>query len=158
VRDRDGQLGRMILLTLVVAVLAPFLLVGCGGEAESNGSADGGGSKSSGQQALCDSLTTLNTALAQLKSLDPATATTADINAAAAQVRSAYKAVDASAQAISSSQVSQVNVSAARLVTAVKNVPPGTSAKDELKMVQPALEATQTQFKSTYNSLACGSG
>jgi hypothetical protein len=157
VRDRDGQLGRMILVTLVAAVLAPFLLVGCGGKAESNGGTGGGGSKSSGQQALCDSLSTLNTALAQLKSLDPATATTADINAAAAQVRSAYKAVDVSAQAISSSEVSQIDVSAARLVTAVKNIPPGTSAKDELKTIQPALEATQTQFKSTYNSLACAS-
>jgi hypothetical protein len=158
VRDRNGQLGRMILATLVAVVLAPFLLVGCGGKAQSNGGTGGGGSKSSGQQALCDSLTTLNTALAQLKGLDPATATTADINAAAQQVRSSYKAVDASAQAISSSAVNQVDVSAARLVTAVKNVPPGTSAKDELKMVQPALEATQTQFKSTYNSLACASG
>jgi hypothetical protein len=146
------------LATLVAAVLAALVLTGCGGKAQSNGGTGGGGSKSSGQQALCDSLTTLNTALAQLKSLDPATATTADINAAAQQVRSAYKAVDASAQAISSSAVNQVDVSAARLVTAVKNVPPGTSAKDELKMVQPALDATQTQFKSTYNSLACASG
>jgi hypothetical protein len=68
-------------------------------------------------------------------------------SAAAAQVRRAYKAVDASAQAISSGQVRQVDLSAARLVTAVKNVPPGTSAKDELQMVQPALDATQTQFK-----------
>jgi hypothetical protein len=158
VRDRDGQLGRAILATLVAAVLAALVLTGCGGKAQSNGGTGGGGSKSSGQQALCDSLTTLNTALAQLKSLDPATATTADINAAAQQVRSAYKAVDASAQAISSSAVNQVDVSAARLVTAVKNVPPGTSAKDELQMVQPALDATQTQFKSTYNSLACASG
>ena len=43
------------------------------------------------------------------------------------------QAVDASAEAISSNQAKRSTSPAARLVTAVENVPPGTSAKDELE-------------------------
>ena len=160
-RQGDRQLFRAKLVALTAAAVAPLLLVGCGGgggggQAKGNGQ-EGGGSKSSEQQALCNSLNTLNQSLTDLDNLDPQTASNADIKAAGTEVRKANAKVQATAQAVSNSAATNVALVSARLVTAVKNVPPGTSPQKTLEIVDPALKATKTQFQASYNGLACAS-
>jgi DNA repair ATPase RecN len=154
VRGGDWQLVKAKVISLAAAVLVPLLLVGCGGGG--GGGGQGGGSRSAAQQKLCDSLQSLNKALAELDNLQPQTASTADIQAAATKVREANKETAAAAEAVSSSEVDSVTIAATRLVTAAKNVPPGTSAQKALQQVEPALQATKTQFQATYNGLSCG--
>jgi hypothetical protein len=145
------------LVALTAMVVAPLLLVGCGGGGGGGNGAEGGGSRSAAQQDLCDSLKSLNNSLTELDSLQPQTASTADIDAAAAKVRAAGKKAATSADAVSSTEVNSVTIAASRLVTAVRQVPAGTSVKQELQMVQPALEGTRKQFQAVYNGLSCGS-
>jgi hypothetical protein len=159
VRQGDRRPLRAKLVALTAAAIAPLLLVGCGGgggTAEGNGQ-EGGGSQSEPQQALCDSLNTLNKSLTDLDNLDPQTASNAEIKAVATEVRKANAKVQATAQSVSNSAATNVALVSARLVTAVKNVPPGTSPQKTLEMVEPALKATKTQFQASYNGLACGS-
>jgi hypothetical protein len=130
-----------------VGVLATFVLAACGG---------GENSRSEGQQNLCATLKTLRSALTQVGDLDPKTASTADIEAAADQVRTARKQVDEAAKAVSFQEVDAVTLSATRLVTAVNHVPAGTSPNVELQQIQPALHASEDQFESVYNGLSCG--
>ena len=159
-RQGDKQLSRAKLVALTAAATAPLLLVGCGGggggTAQGNGN-QGGGSKSAPQEALCNSLNSLNKALTDLDNLDPKTASNADIQAVATEVRAANAKVQAAAKNVSQTQATTVALAASRLVAAVKAVPPGTSPQQTLEQVEPALKSTKTQFQASYNGLACSS-
>jgi hypothetical protein len=159
VRQGDRQLFSAKLVALTAAAVAPLLLVGCGGgggTAQGNGN-QGGGSKSAQQEALCNSLNTLNKGLTDLDNLDPKTASNADIQAAATEVRAANAKVQAAAKNVSQTQATTVALAASRLVAAVKAVPPGTSPQQTLEQVEPVLKSTKTQFQASYNGLACSS-
>jgi hypothetical protein len=149
-----------MLVALAAVAIVPLLLVGCGGggggTAKGNGQT-GAGSKSTQQQALCDSLNSLNKALTDLDNLDPKTASSADVQAAAAEARAANTKVQAAAKEVSQTQATTVALASSRLITAVKAVPPGTSPQKTLEQVEPALQSTKTQFQASYNGLACGS-
>jgi len=160
VRQGDRQLFGAKLVALTAAAVAPLLLVGCGGgggTAQGNGNQGGGGSQSSQQEALCNSLNTLNKGLTDLDNLDPKTASNADIQAAATEVRAANAKVQAAAKNVSQTQATTVALAASRLVAAVKAVPPGTSPQQTLEQVEPVLKSTKTQFQASYNGLACSS-
>jgi hypothetical protein len=150
-----------MLVALAAVAIVPLLLVGCGsgdggGPAKGNGQT-GAGSKSTQQQALCDSLNSLNKALTDLDNLDPKTASSADVRAAAAEARAANAKVQAAAKEVSQTQATTVALASSRLITAVKAVPPGTGPQKTLEQVEPALQSTKTQFQASYNGLACGS-
>jgi len=148
-----------MLVALAAVAIVPLLLVGCGGgggTAKGNGQT-GGGSKSTQQQALCDSLNSLNKALTDLDNLDPKTASNADVQAAAAEARAANAKVQSAAKDVSQTQATTVALASQRLITAVKAVPAGTSPTKTLEQVEPALQSTKTQFQASYNVLACGS-
>jgi hypothetical protein len=160
VRQGDRRLSGAMLVALAAVAIAPLLLVGCGGgnggPAEGNGQT-GGGSKSTQQQALCNSLNSLNKALTDLDNLDPKTASNADIQAVAAEARAANAKVQAAAKEVSQTQATTVALASSRLIAAVKAVPPGTSPQKTLEQVEPVLQSTKTQFQASYNGLACGS-
>jgi len=140
--------------------IVPLLLVGCGGgnggAAQGNGQT-GGGSKSTEQQALCNSLNSMNKAMTDLDNLDPKTASNADIQAVANEARAANAKVQAAAKNVSQTQATTVALVSSRLIAAVKAVPPGTSPQKTLEQVEPTLKSTKTQFQASYNGLACGS-
>ncbi len=159
-RQGDKQLSRAKLVALTAAAIAPLLLVGCGGgggggTAQGNGN-EGGGSKSAQQETLCNSLNSLNKALTDLDNLDPKTASNADIQAVATEMRAANAKVQAAAKNVSQTQATTVALAASRLVAAVKAVPAGTSPQQTLEQVEPVLKSTKTQFQASYNGLACG--
>jgi len=148
------------LLALAAVAIVPLLLVGCGGgnggAAQGNGQT-GGGSKSTEQQALCNSLNSMNKAMTDLDNLDPKTASNADIQAVATEARAANAKVQAAAKNVSQTQATTVALISSRLIAAVKAVPPGTSPQKTLEQVEPTLKSTKTQFQASYNGLACGS-
>ena len=88
---------------------------------------------------------------------DPKTASNADIQAVATEVRAANAKVQAAAKNVSQTQATTVALAASRLVAAVKAVPPGTSPQQTLEQVEPVLKSTKTQFQASYNGLACSS-
>jgi hypothetical protein len=149
-----------MLLALAAVAIVPLLLVGCGGgnggAAQGNGQT-GGGSKSTEQQALCNSLNSMNKAMTDLDNLDPKTASNADIQAVATEARAANAKVQAAAKNVSQTQATTVALISSRLIAAVKAVPPGTSPQKTLEQVEPTLKSTKTQFQASYNGLACGS-
>jgi hypothetical protein len=149
-----------MLLALAAVAIVPLLLVGCGGgnggTAQGNGQT-GGGSKSTEQQALCNSLNSMNKAMTDLDNLDPKTASNADIQAVATEARAANAKVQAAAKNVSQTQATTVALISSRLIAAVKAVPPGTSPQKTLEQVEPTLKSTKTQFQASYNGLACGS-
>ena len=149
-----------MLVALAAVAIVPLLLVGCGGgnggAAQGNGQT-GGGSKSTEQQALCNSLNSMNKAMTDLDNLDPKTASNADIQAVANEARAANAKVQAAAKNVSQTQATTVALVSSRLIAAVKAVPPGTSPQKTLEQVEPALKSTKTQFQASYNGLACGS-
>ena len=148
------------MLALAAVAIVPLLLVGCGGgnggAAQGNGQT-GGGSKSTEQQALCNSLNSMNKAMTDLDNLDPKTASNADIQAVATEARAANAKVQAAAKNVSQTQATTVALISSRLIAAVKAVPPGTSPQKTLEQVEPTLKSTKTQFQASYNGLACGS-
>lgn len=147
--------------TLTAAVLTGSLALaaaGCGGGGGANDNGvSGAGQASQTQQQLCASLTKVSDALKQLQSLDPATATSAEIKADAANLRTAAKSATAAAAAESKTSVASIEADAATLQAAVKAVPAGTSPKNELQQVKPQLDTTAKLIQSTINGLACSS-
>lgn len=151
-------------MTGPLAVVLVAVAAGCGGggggsadagAAARNNGQTGGGSVSRAQQQLCAALKDTSTALKQLQTLDPKTATTAQIEAPVAEAQKAARRATAAAQGVSQRQVQSVVYATSQLKAAVKQVPPGTSIQQELKQVEPQLKTTVQLVQSQYNGLAC---
>jgi hypothetical protein len=151
-----GRAARVFSLGFVFVALA----AGCGGggsnqeRANANG-ATGGGSASKTEQQLCGALDDLSTSLKQLQHLDPATASSAEIEAKAADAQKAARTAVSAAADQSKTDVESIEEATADLKAAVKSVPSGTSAKQELKEVHSQLDKTAELVQSTINGLAC---
>jgi DNA repair ATPase RecN len=142
----------------MIGTLALFA-AGCGGgdgTADANG-VSGGGQESQTQHDVCVALANVSTDLKKLQNLDPATATSAEIETDIAALQKSAKTLTAAAEAESKVDVESIADDTAQLRAAVKRVPAGTSPKAELQQVKPQLDTTAELVQSNINGLACSS-
>ena len=118
---------------------------------------NGGESQAQAQQSFCSSLSTLDSSITALTSLDPSTASKSDYQSAVDTIQSDWDQTKSDASNLKNITTSQLTDSWDSFKSSVDNVPSDASVSDALSSVKSSADSFATTVKSTLTGPDCSS-
>jgi hypothetical protein len=136
---------------LVVAGVAGAIVIGIWA------TSGGGESQADAQQAFCSSLSTLESSVEALTSLDPTSASKSDYQSAVSTIESDWDQVKSDASNLASIDMSTLDSAWDSFKSAVDDVPDDASVSDALSDVKSSADSLVSTVKSTLTGPDCSS-
>jgi LPS O-antigen subunit length determinant protein (WzzB/FepE family) len=114
-------------------------------------------SKTEAASSLCTSLQSLESSLQALTSIDPSTATTAELQSDASAVTSAWDQVKSDAQAVQNAPTGELDSAWSSFESAIKDIPNASSVSDAVSSVTQAGQQLASAAQSTASQVNCSS-
>jgi hypothetical protein len=114
-------------------------------------------SQSVAQTRFCNDLSSLESSITNLTSLNPSTATQGDFQSDVSAVQSAWGDVKSSAQHLSGINMSSLQSAWNDFSQAVQNVPDASSVSDAEQSISQSADGLESAVKSSIDSYDCAS-
>jgi hypothetical protein len=137
---------RRLLVLAVAAVALIVVVAGCGGDSESQASAE---------ESLCASLSDFAASVVRLQGLTVQTASTDDFEAAADDVSEAWDAVVADAEDVAEADTSALESSYNDLEGAIEDAPDDVPVAEAVGTLQEEVAAVAASYREMFNGLNC---
>jgi len=138
------------IILLIALGVAAAIVIGLLGQ-------NGGESQAQAQQNFCSSLSTLDSSITALTSLDPSTASKSDYQSAVDTIQSDWDQTKSDASDLTNITTSDLSDSWDSFKSSVDNVPSDASVSDALSSVKSSADSFATTVKSTVTGPDCSS-
>lgn len=133
---------------IIVPILGAFTLVllvsACGGE-----------SSASAKEDFCDSLSNLSSTVMSYQGVNPATATTDELDSAADDINSAWNDVQDDANDWANANDNALTAAYNDLYNAMEDLPGDYTIAQSLEALEPELSAFPQAFRDTFDGSGC---